>query len=178
MRKLQQVKIEEDKEKITINHQRRRFFEKKKSSKEYNSFSIKLFFVRCMILSMFFTFCLLVYKLNFKKSLLEINIYKSHRLINKQNIHKINNLNISINIEHSNFVHLKITDRDNKRWEVPKEILNPEYFINLNNNNTNNININETLFNLEIIGDKNNFNYNTNNFGFNLYIFTGILSDL
>ena len=171
MRKLQQVKIEEDKEKITLNHQRRSFFERKKSSKENNSFSIKLFFVRCMILSMFFTFCFLVYKLNFKKSLLEINIYKSHRLINKQNIHKINNLNISLNIEHSNFVHLKITDRDNKRWEVPKEILNPEYFTNLNNNNTNNININETLFNLEIIGDKNNFNYNTNNFGFNLYFF-------
>ena len=171
MRKLQQVKIEEDKEKITLNHQRRSFFESKKSSKENNSFSIKLFFVRCMILSMFFTFCFLVYKLNFKKSLLEINIYKSHRLINKQNIHKINNLNIYLNIEHSNFVHLKITDKDNKRWEVPKEILNPEYFTNLNNNNTNNININETLFNLEIIGDKNNFNYNTNNFGFNLYFF-------
>ena len=125
MRKLQQVKIEEDKEKITLNHQRRSFFERKKSSKENNSFSIKLFFVRCMILSMFFTFCFLVYKLNFKKSLLEIDIYKSHRLINKKNIHPIKNLNISLYIENSNFVHLKITDKDKKRWEVPKEILKP-----------------------------------------------------
>ena len=50
--------------------------------------------------------------------------------MNVERITVINNLKISLNIEYSKYVHLKISDKDNKRWEVPKEILNQEYFNN------------------------------------------------
>ena len=163
MPKLQIIKMDEEIEKITSNFPSRIPFEKKKPKKNICSFSIKLFLVRCMILTMFFCFCFFVYKLNIKKSLLEINLFKSHRLLNKNNIHKINNLKISLNIEYSKYVHLKISDKDNKRWEVPKEILNQEYFNNSNKNKKEN----QNLFKMDIYGDKDNFD--GNNFGFDLY---------
>ena len=163
MPKLQIIKMDEEIEKITSNFPSRIPFEKKKPKKNICSFSIKLFLVRCMILTMFFCCCFFFYKLNIKKSLLEINLFKSHRLLNKNNIHKINNLKISLNIEYSKYVHLKISDKDNKRWEVPKEILNQEYFNNSNKNKKEN----QNLFKMDIYGDKDNFD--GNNFGFDLY---------
>ena len=162
MPKLQYIKMDEEIEKITANFQQRQSLRKIKSP---SSFSFKLFFVRIMLLSMFFCFCLFVYKLNVKKSLLETNIYKSHRLLNKQNIHQIHNLNIDINIEYSKYVHLKISDKDKKRWEVPKEVLNQEYFDNLNNNKNNNKT--QNLFKIDIFGNKEDLQ--NDNFGFDLY---------
>ena len=168
MPKLQYIKMDEEIQKITSVHPSKRRDEKEKSSNTYCSCSFKLFLVRFMIVSMFCCFCFFVFKLIQKKNLLEINIYKSHRLLNKENIHPIYNLNISLNIEYSKYVHLKITDKDNERWEIPKEILNHEYFDNLNNNDNNNNNDeNKLLFKMDIYGLN---DYSTNkNFSFDLF---------
>ena len=56
MPKLQIIKMDEEIEKITSNFPSRIPFEKKKPKKNICSFSIKLFLVRCMILTMFFVF--------------------------------------------------------------------------------------------------------------------------
>ena len=170
MPKLQIIKMDEEFEAITSHFSQKIPIKKRKYLNKLCSFSIKLFLVRGMILTMFFCFCIFVFKLNFKKTLFEINIFKSHRLLNKQNIHKINYLNISLNIEYSKYVHLQITDKDNKRWEVPKEILNQEYFNNLNNKSYYHED-NKTLFKMDIYGDKDNFT--GNNFGFDLYFENG-----
>ena len=115
--------------------------------------------------------CFFVYKLIQKKNILEINVNQSHRLLNKENIYHINNLKISLNIEHSKYVHLKIEDKDNKRWEIPKEILNHEYFDSLSNKENNNDNYdkdeNKILFKMDIHG-LNDFATNKN-FNFDLY---------
>ena len=118
---------------------------------------------------MFCIFCFFVYKLILKKNLLENELLKSHRLLNRQNIKPINNLNISLNIEYSKYVHLKITDKDNKRWEIPKDILNKEYFENLNNNeNEKNEEQNKLSFKMDIYGL--NDYAKTKNFSFDLYV--------
>ena len=89
--------------------------------------------------------------------------------MNRQNIKPINNLNISLNIEYSKYVHLKITDKDNKRWEIPKDILNKEYFENLNNNeNEKNEEQNKLSFKMDIYG-LNDYD-KTKNFSFDLYV--------
>ena len=58
--------------------------------------------------------------------------YKCSQLINPQNIKLIHNLNVSLQIEYDNFLHLKILDADNNnRWIVPEnEVLNPKYIFN------------------------------------------------
>ena len=127
MPKFQFIKMDDEIEKITSSSPVRITGKFNKYSSNLSSCSIKLFLVRLMLLSMFSCFCFFVYKLALKKSLLEVNVFKSHRLLNEKNIHQINNLEISLNIEHSKFVHLKISDKDNKRWEVPKDLLNPEF---------------------------------------------------
>ena len=63
-----------------------------------------------------------------KKKLKDLN---THQLINKNNIHVNKHLKIDLSLEHSNFVHLKIYGIKN-RWEIPKEILNKEYFNDIN----------------------------------------------
>ena len=162
MPKLKVIKMDDEIEKIASYNLTEKSMKKRKT---FSSFSLKLFLVRLMLLSMLFCFSFFVYKLNIKKSLLEINIYKSHRLLNKQNIHQIYNLDISLNIEYSKYVHLKISDKDNKRWKVPKDVLNQEYFDNLNNNLNNKGN--NSLFKMNIFGNKEDLK--NNNFGFDLY---------
>ena len=54
---------------------------------------------------------------------------------NPKNIKLIDELEITLCIEYDKFVHLKINDKDNQRWEVPEEeILNKEYISELENN--------------------------------------------
>ena len=174
MPKILYFKMDEEIEKIKYNFPSSNIEQKTKvkKSKSFFSFSIKLFLVRLMLISMFICFSILVYKLIVKKNLLEINIFKSHRLLNSKNIHQIYNLNISLNIEYKKFVHLKITDKDNKRWEVPKEILNQEYFDNINNKNheKNKKEENEEneLFKIDIKGLNDDDNSNKR-FSFDLY---------
>jgi hypothetical protein len=58
------------------------------------------------------------YYIYFQKDLSQIalNDLKTHQLINENNIKLIKELNISLNIENSKYVHLKITDLNKKRW--------------------------------------------------------------
>ena len=171
MQKLQQIKMDEEIQKITPIYSSKRRDENEYYSNSYYSCSFKLFLVRLMLFAMFFCFCFFVYKLIQKKNILEINVNQSHRLLNKENIYHINNLKISLNIEHSKYVHLKIEDKDNKRWEIPKEILNHEYFDSLSNKENNNDNYdkdeNKILFKMDIHGFD---DFATNkNFNFDLY---------
>ena len=94
MSKIQHIKMDEEIQKITSTYSSKRRYEDKNYSNTYYSCSFKLFLVRFMLLSMFFCFSFFVYKLIQKKNLLEIDINKSHRLLNKENIHPINNLKI------------------------------------------------------------------------------------
>ena len=132
----------------------------------------KLFLINTMLFGVFFVFCyyfvLLILKgsnynenqkyVFYQKELSESNILdkgdlNTHQLISKENIKIIKQLNISVNIEHSKYVHLKITDFKEKRWEVPKEILNPEYFSTLNKSN------NSLSFNIEVIQSNKEFSF-------------------
>ena len=61
---------------------------------------------------------------------------QSGRLINKNNIKIKKHLNISLNLEHSNYVHLLIDSMKANRWKVPTEILNNEYFDTMNEKNS------------------------------------------
>ena len=68
----------------------------------------------------------------------DINItsFASPQLRNPNNINIINNISISLNIENENYIHLKIKDPKNKRWEVPEyDILNKDYIKKLKNKN-------------------------------------------
>ena len=163
--------MDEENQKITSIYNTRKQEDNQNFSKSNYSCSVKLSLVRFMLISMFCIFCFFVYKLILKKNLLENELLKSHRLLNRQNIKPINNLNISLNIEYSKYVHLKITDKDNKRWEIPKEILNHEYFDSLSNKENNNDNYdkdeNKILFKMDIHG-LNDFATNKN-FNFDLY---------
>ena len=67
----------------------------------------------------------------------EINMksFASPQLKNPKNIKLIPNLEVTLDVEYDKFVHLKIKDAENQRWEVPKEeILNKEYLLSLNDN--------------------------------------------
>ena len=167
MPKFQFIKMDDEIEKITSNSPIRIIGKYQKYTNNLSSCSIKLFLVRLMLLTMFSCFCFFVYKLTLKKSLFEVNLFKSHRLLNEKNIHQINNIEVSINIEHSKYIHLKISDKDNKRWEVPKDLLNPEYFDNLNNKINNKDSSNQTLFKIDMYGID---DYSPGKiFGFDLY---------
>ena len=85
---------------------------------------------------------------------LELNQFKSHQLIRPKNIKIIEELNISIKIEHSKYVHLQIKDFNKKRWEVPHEILNEEYFRNINKTN------NTPSFEMEYLKSNEKFYFN------------------
>ena len=61
--------------------------------------------------------------------------FSSPQLRKAKNIKLIEKLQISLNLEYDKFVHLKIKDANNKRWEVPeKDILDKEYILNINDN--------------------------------------------
>ena len=91
----------------------------------------------------------------------EINIkdFSSNQLRNPQNIKLIEKLEITLDLEYKNFVHLKIKDASMKRWELPEnDILNKEY-LNNRQNNTLSVSkkssiITSNLFNIELNSTK------------------------
>ena len=60
--------------------------------------------------------------------------FSSPQLRNFENIKLIERLKIQLSLEYNNYVHIKIQDLENKRWEVPENILNKEYLMNKTNN--------------------------------------------
>ena len=59
----------------------------------------------------------------------------SPQLKKPENIKLVNKLQISLNLEYDKYVHMKIRDAENKRWEVPeKDVLDKDYILNKNDN--------------------------------------------
>ena len=76
-----------------------------------------------------------IYPLFQSKSKIDMNSFASPQLRKPKNIKLIENLDISVDIEYEKFVHLKIKDADNKRWEIPeKDVLNSDYLKNRSEN--------------------------------------------
>ena len=100
----------------------------------------KLFIIRFMLLMVFFIFGYYFFKLiqkskrynKFKYYLYnqkdltpsKLEQLKSHQLINENNIKIIKEINISLTIEYSKYIHLKMKDLNKERWEIPEDILN------------------------------------------------------
>jgi len=98
----------------------------------------------------------------------EINLksFSSNQLRNPQNIKLIEKLEITLDLEYKNFVHLKIKDASMKRWELPEsDVLNKDYLNNKQNNtlsaSKNSSIITSNLFNIElnIENKKNEFSF-------------------
>ena len=69
------------------------------------------------------------------KDKINIRQLSSTQLKNPDNIKLVDKLQISLNLEYDKFVHMKIKDAENKRWEVPeKEVLDKDYLLNKNDN--------------------------------------------
>ena len=104
--------------------------------------------------------------------------FSSRELKNPNNIKLIENLEISLDLEYKNFVHLKIKDASKKRWEVPEnDVLNSDYLKNKNVSkiplSKNNSSINTSLFNIELID--NNFSFKLiNKENLEFYSFTSL----
>ena len=76
-----------------------------------------------------------IYYLIQKKEKINMSDFSSPQLRNPDNIKIIPKLEISLDLEYDKFVHLKIKDAENERWEVPdKDVLDEEYYLNRNDN--------------------------------------------
>ena len=98
-----------------------------------------------------------------KKEKIDFKDFSSPQLRKPENIKLIEKIEISLEIEYEKFVHLKIKDANNKRWEVPeKDVLDKEYILNRNDNKitvTRYSNIFESeLFYIELISNETNKN--------------------
>ena len=94
------------------------------------------------------------------KEKIDMKSFASREFKNPQNIKLIEKLEVSLDLEYENFVHLKIKDAANKRWEVPEnDILNKEYLKNRFNHKipiTKNLSeVESSLFTLEFNSIKN-----------------------
>jgi len=70
-----------------------------------------------------------------KKEKIDFKSFTSPQLRNPKKIKIIEKLQISLDLEYDKFVHLKMTDSKEKRWEMPeKEILDKGYLKDRNNN--------------------------------------------
>lgn len=70
-----------------------------------------------------------------EKNNIDINKFSSPQLRNPQNIKLIEKLEITLDLEYEKFIHLKIKDSNNKRWEVPEnDVLNQKYLKDLIDN--------------------------------------------
>ena len=106
------------------------------------------------------------------KEKIDIKSFSSRQLRNPQNIKLIEKLEISLDLEYEKFVHLKIKDASEKRWEVPEfDVLNKDY---LKDKNRNNVSLLKNLtklelpsFNIEISYNEDN-NKSNNEFSFKL----------
>ena len=66
---------------------------------------------------------------------IDLKSFSSPQLIKPQNIKLVNRLEMTLSVEYDKFVHMKIKDADNPRWEVPEEdILNEDYLAAVENN--------------------------------------------
>ena len=73
--------------------------------------------------------------INQDKEKVNIRQLSSPQLKKPENIKIVDKLQISLNLEYDKFVHMKIKDAENKRWEVPeKEVLDKDYLLNKNDN--------------------------------------------
>ena len=76
----------------------------------------------------------LIYLLQ-KKENINMEDFSSPQLKKPENIKLIPKLEITLNLEYDRFVHLKIKDAENERWEVPeKDVLDEDYYLNRNEN--------------------------------------------
>ena len=75
-----------------------------------------------------------VFYIKQNKSNIRYEYFSSPQLRNKSNIHLVDKLRITLSTEYEKFVHLKIKDLENKRWEVPEDILNEDFIKNRNEN--------------------------------------------
>ena len=117
---------------------------KNKLSPNFSFLSPKILIIRVMIFMAFFLFLFFLIKSigkaketfknrNYKMTQKNYNNFKlkdlhTKQLINQKNIRVKKHLNISLRVEHSNYVHLQIDSIKGDRWRVPNEILNDEYF--------------------------------------------------
>ena len=70
-----------------------------------------------------------------KREKIDLRQLSSPQLRKPENIKLVNKLQISLNLEYDKFVHMKIRDAENQRWEVPeKEVLDKDYLLNKNDN--------------------------------------------
>ena len=70
-----------------------------------------------------------------KKENINMEDFSSPQLKKPENIKLIPKLEITLNLEYDKFVHLKIKDAENERWEVPeKDVLDEDYYLNRNEN--------------------------------------------
>jgi len=104
------------------------------------------------------------------KEEINLNNFSSNQLRNPQNIKLIEKLEITLDLEYKNFVHLKIKDAYMKRWELPEsDVLNKDYLSNKQNNtlsaSKNSSIITSNLFNIELIFEnkKNEFSFKLTN---------------
>ena len=69
------------------------------------------------------------------KNNLDLNKFASPQFRNPQNVKLIERLEITLDLEYEKFIHLKIKDPNNKRWEVPEnDVLNQYYLKDLIDN--------------------------------------------
>ena len=69
------------------------------------------------------------------KNNLDLNKFSSPQFRNPQNVKLIERLEITLDLEYEKFIHLKIKDPNNKRWEVPEnDVLNQNYLKDLIDN--------------------------------------------
>ena len=70
-----------------------------------------------------------------KKEKIDLNNFSSPQLRKPENIKVIEKLEVSLDLEYEKFVHLRIKDPHNERWEVPdQDVLDKDYILNRNEN--------------------------------------------
>ena len=142
-----------------------------------------VFLIFCYYLTKLIQKFTIIYKMQYShiylyKQLTNIKLKEinSHQLINEKNIEIIEELNISLNIEYSKYVHLRITDYFKNRWEIPRDVLNDEYFKNLNNsNNMSNFKVeysqkNDNFYFILYFDSSNNFLFSNNYINFESHL--------
>ena len=71
----------------------------------------------------------------------------------------VKKININLKIEYEKFIHVKITDSNNKgRWEVPSDIISKDYRYNLNKNCNNNVS-SSSIYNIFFSNETNTFSF-------------------
>ena len=93
------------------------------------------------------------------KEKIDMKSFSSKQLKNPQNIKLIQNLEITLDLEYEHFIHLKIKDASETRWEVPEnDVLNNNYLLNRKQNKIsitkNSPSISSSLFNIDLFSSQ------------------------